>query len=47
MALDTTSFRNALAQLASGLAEARAEPGRELVRDGVIQRFEHSYELSH
>ena len=43
MALDTTSFRNALAQLASGLAEARAE----LVRDGVIQRFDYSYELSH
>ena len=47
MALGTTSFRNALALLASGLAEARAEPGRELVRDGVIQRCEHSYELSH
>lgn len=47
MALDTTSFRNALAQLTSGLAEARAEPGRELVRDGVIQRFENRHELSH
>ena len=47
MALDTTSFRNALAQLARGLDEARAEPGREVVRDGVIQRFEYTYELSH
>ena len=47
MALDTTSFRNAVAQLARGLDEARAEPGREVVRDGVIQRFEYTYELSH
>ena len=47
MALDTTSFRNAIAQLARGLDEARAEPGREVVRDGVIQRFEYTYELSH
>jgi nucleotidyltransferase substrate binding protein (TIGR01987 family) len=47
MALDTTPFRNAIGQLASGLAEARAEPNREVVRDGVIQRFEYTYELSH
>ena len=47
MALDTTSFRNAIAQLARGLEEARAEPDREVVRDGVIQRFEYTYELSH
>ena len=47
MALDTTSFRNAIRQLSSGLAEARAEPDREVVRDGVIQRFEYTYELSH
>lgn len=47
MALDTSSFRQALGQLTSGLAEARAEPGREVVRDGVIQRFEYTYELSH
>ena len=47
MVLDTTSFRNAIAQLSSGLAEAQAEPRRELVRDGVIQRFEYTYELSH
>ena len=45
--LDTTPFRNAVAQLARGLDEARAEPGREVIRDGVIQRFEYTYELSH
>ena len=47
MALDTTSFRNACRQLASGLAAARALQGDELLRDGVIQRFEYTYELSH
>ena len=47
MALDTSPLGKALAQLAQGLIEARAEPGRELLRDGVIQRFEYSYELSH
>ncbi|MBH0619321.1 nucleotidyltransferase substrate binding protein, partial [Salmonella enterica] len=30
-----------------GLAAARAAPGDELMRDGVIQRFEYTYELSH
>jgi len=47
MALDMTSFRHPIEQLARGLEEARAEPGREVVRDGVIQRFEYTYELSH
>ena len=47
MALDTTSFHAACRRLASGLDEARAEPHREVVRDGVIQRFEYTYELSH
>ncbi len=47
MALDTSSLRQAIAQLARGLDEARAEPGRDLLCDGVIQRFEYTYELSH
>lgn len=47
MALDTSSLGKAIDQLAKGLVEARAEPGRELLRDGVIQRFEYTYELSH
>ncbi len=47
MALDTTSFRNACRQLASGLAAARALGDDELLRDGVIQRFGYTYELSH
>lgn len=45
--LDLTSLESAVAQLASGLARANAEAGDELIRDGVIQRFEYTYELSH
>ncbi len=47
MALDTTSFRSAVALLARGLERAAVEPIDELLRDGVIQRFEYTYELSH
>ena len=47
MALDTTSFRSAIAQLARGLERAEVAAGDELLRDGVIQRFEYTYELSH
>ena len=47
MSLDLTPFRRAVAQLASGLAAARAAPDDELMRDGTIQRFEYTYELSH
>lgn len=47
MALDLSPFRSAVAQLASGLAAARAAPGDDLMRDGTIQRFEYTYELSH
>lgn len=47
MALDLSPFRSAVAQLASGLAAARAAPGDDLMRDGAIQRFEYTYELSH
>jgi len=37
---------DALAQLASGLQKAQAEPDNELLRDGVIQRFKYSHELA-
>ena len=46
IALDLGSLTKALRQLELGLAEARSTPGDELRRDGVIQRFEYSYELS-
>ncbi len=44
--LDFTSLRNALQQLQKGLDAAKAEPANEIVRDGVIQRFEYSHELA-
>lgn len=46
MALDFTPLNDALAQLEAGLLEAEREPGSELLRDGVIQRFEYSHELA-
>ncbi|MBM3523470.1 MAG: nucleotidyltransferase [Alphaproteobacteria bacterium] len=46
VALDLSSLSRALLQLQQGLAEARNAPGDDLRRDGVIQRFEYSYELS-
>ena len=45
--IDLAPLRRALDQLERGLAEARANPGHELMRDGAIQRFEYSYELCH
>lgn len=47
MPLDLSTFERAIAQLAEGLDMAGAHPGNELMRDGVIQRFEYTYELSH
>ncbi len=47
MPFDLTLLDNAVRQLASGLASSRNDPENELLRDGVIQRFEYSYELSH
>jgi nucleotidyltransferase substrate binding protein (TIGR01987 family) len=43
--LDFTSLANALDQLAQGLEEVRTSPHSELLRDGIIQRFEYSHEL--
>lgn len=44
--LDLSPLRNALKQLQDGLDAAKQQPGNEIVRDGVIQRFEYSHELS-
>lgn len=44
--LDLTALRLALTQLQEGIAAAEAEPGNEVMRDGVIQRFEYSHELA-
>jgi nucleotidyltransferase substrate binding protein (TIGR01987 family) len=47
MKLDTTSLGNAVRRLREGLARYEREPTDEQIRDGLIQRFEFTYELSH
>ena len=47
MPFDLTPLENAVRQLAAGLAISRGDPANELLRDGVIQRFGYTYELSH
>jgi len=44
--LDFQSLEKAVAQLDAGLREALSAPDSQLLRDGVIQRFEYTYELS-
>ncbi|AEP13292.1 nucleotidyltransferase substrate binding protein [Chloracidobacterium thermophilum] len=45
--LDIRPFENAVARLEEGISEYQADPTRTLLRDGVIQRFEFTYELAH
>lgn len=47
MPLDVAPLRNALNRLREGLARHQREPADEQLRDGLIQRFEFTYELSH
>ena len=47
MKLDTTSLGNAVRRVREGLARYEREPADEQIRDGLIQRFEFTYELSH
>lgn len=47
MPLDVTPLRNAVQRLREGLARHRVEPADEQLRDGLIQRFEFTYEVSH
>ena len=47
MPLDFSPLVKAVARLGEGLARHLAEPGDEQVRDGLIQRFEFTYDLSH
>ncbi|HEX3146745.1 MAG TPA: nucleotidyltransferase substrate binding protein [Gemmataceae bacterium] len=44
--LDLSPLEDALAQLDEGLQEAEHTLDSELLRDGVIQRFEYSHELA-
>jgi nucleotidyltransferase substrate binding protein (TIGR01987 family) len=45
--LDATALVNAVRRLREGLARCEREPADEQLRDGLIQRFEFTYELSH
>jgi nucleotidyltransferase substrate binding protein (TIGR01987 family) len=45
--LDVSSLANAVARLREGLERHRRVPQDEQLRDGLIQRFEYTYELSH
>ncbi len=47
MKLDATTLANAVRRLREGLARCEQEPADEQLRDGLIQRFEFTYELSH
>jgi len=45
--LDLTPLANAVQRLAEGLAEYQSNPAHTLVRDGLVQRFGFTYEISH
>ena len=45
--LDVTSFAKAIDRFSEGLDVLREQPDDTLIRDGVIQRFEFTYELAH
>lgn len=47
MALDLTPLSNAVHRLGEGLARYQADTSDTQIRDGLIQRFEFTYELSH
>jgi nucleotidyltransferase substrate binding protein (TIGR01987 family) len=45
--LDAAPLANAVQRLRDALARCEREPSDEQLRDGLIQRFEFTYELSH
>lgn len=47
MALDLSPLSNAVARLQEGWALYQRDTTQTLLRDGVIQRFEFTYEISH
>ena len=47
MSLDITQLVNVIDQLREGLARHQSEPADDQLRDGLIQRFEFTYELCH
>ena len=47
MTLDISPFESAIARLTEGLARYRQDVTDTQIRDGLIQRFEFTYELGH
>ena len=47
MSLEFSPLKNAVQRLEEGLARYEADPSDIMVRDGLVQRFEFTYELSH
>ncbi|MGI9026529.1 MAG: nucleotidyltransferase substrate binding protein [Burkholderiaceae bacterium] len=47
MNLDLAPLANAISRLEEGLNTYARDPTQTLIRDGVIQRFEFTYEISH
>ena len=47
MTLDFTPLANAIARLDEGLRRYLAETGDVQIRDGLIKRFEFTYDISH
>lgn len=47
MPLDLTPLANATSRLREGLKRYQSDPADTQIRDGLIQRFEFTYELSH
>lgn len=47
MKLEITPLQNAIARLEEGWAAYQRDPTQTLIRDGLIQRFEFTYEISH
>jgi nucleotidyltransferase substrate binding protein (TIGR01987 family) len=45
--LDITALVNAVGRLREGLARSQSEPADEQLSDGLIQRFEYTFELCH
>jgi nucleotidyltransferase substrate binding protein (TIGR01987 family) len=46
-ALDLTPLSKVLERLAEGLARYRSDTNDTQIRDGLVQRFEFAYEISH
>jgi len=47
LSLDITPLNNAIERLREGLGRYQKDTTDEQIRDGLIQRFEFTYELSH